>query len=222
MAGIKIHTAQTDSAITLAELKAYLKVDSSDDDTVLNIIKQTVDAWAKDYTGRTLCTTTYQMFIDTLYDIDRSIIEGVYVAPDMELTRRAIHLPFSPVSSISHVKYYGDDDVAVTYASSNYFLDNASEPSRFTLKTGKTYPSGIRPVNGFEIQYVAGYGDNTAVPLPIKQACLIYGAHLFEQRGDTENNPIAPTTATRLLTPFVIQAFSSDVFKGRIQRGGLF
>ena len=37
MAGLKIHTAQTDSAITLAELKAYLKVDSSDDDVVLNL-----------------------------------------------------------------------------------------------------------------------------------------------------------------------------------------
>ena len=58
MAGVKIQTAQTDNAITLAQLKAYLKVDSSDDDTVLGIIKQTVDSWAKEYTGRTLCTTT--------------------------------------------------------------------------------------------------------------------------------------------------------------------
>ena len=36
MAGLKVHTAQTDSAITLAELKAYLKVDSSDDDVVMH------------------------------------------------------------------------------------------------------------------------------------------------------------------------------------------
>ena len=43
MAGLKIHTAQTDNAITLAEMKAYLKVDSSDDDTVIGIIKQAVD-----------------------------------------------------------------------------------------------------------------------------------------------------------------------------------
>ena len=53
MAGVKIQTAQTDNAITLAQLKAYLKVDGSDDDTVLGIIKQTVDSWAKEYTGRT-------------------------------------------------------------------------------------------------------------------------------------------------------------------------
>ena len=79
MAGLKVHTAQTDSAITLAELKAYLKVDSSDDDTVLNIIKQTVDSWAKEYTNRTLCTTVYELFIDTVYDVDVRVQEGSYL-----------------------------------------------------------------------------------------------------------------------------------------------
>ncbi len=213
MAGLKIHTAQTDSAITLAELKAYLKVDSSDDDVVLNIIKQTVDSWAKEYTHRTLCTTTYQLFIDDLSDSNVPIQEGMYDGIDLVYNKRPILLPFSPVASITHAKYYSDDDTATTWATSNYRLDNASVPSRFTLQTGSTYPTGLRPVNGFEIQYVAGYGDNTAVPMQIKQACLIYGSYLFENRGDNEKSVKAPYSATALLQPFVVTQLSTNPYK---------
>jgi len=221
MSGLKVQTAQTDSAITLAELKAYLKVDSSDDDTVLNIIKQTVDSWAKEYTNRTLCTTTYELFIDAIADVDRRIQDGMYVAPDLDLYARNIILPFSPVASISHVKYYGDDNVAVTWATSNYFLDNASVPSKLTLTSGSSYPTGLRPSNGLEIKYVAGYGDNTDVPMQIKQACLVYGSYLFEQRGDTDKNPKVPNSATTLLQPFVVRQFSTNPYRGTPHYGGL-
>ena len=67
-------------------------------------------------------------------------------------------------------KYYSDDDTATTWATTNYRLDNASVPSRFCLKRNISYPTGLRPTNGFEIQYVAGYGGASDVPQQIKQA----------------------------------------------------
>ncbi len=221
MAGVKIQTAQTDNAITLAQLKAYLKVDSSDDDTVLGIIKQTVDSWAKEYTGRTLCTTTYDLFIDDLADQNVPIQEGIYDGVDMNFAKTTINLPFSPVSAITHVKYYDDDDNATTWASSNYRLDSASMPSRFCLQRNITYPTGLRPTNGFEIRYVAGYGGESAVPQQIKQACLIYASYLFEHRGDNEKDIKAPYSATALLQPYVISNLSTNPYKTNSNYGVL-
>ena len=221
MSGLKIHTVQTDFAVTLAELKSYLKVDSTDDDAVLAIIRVAVDSWAREYTNRSLCTTTYVLFIDTVYDLDVRIQEGSYLGIDKDFERRNIILPKSPVSAITHVKYYGDDNNATTWATSNYFLDSASMPSKFTLATGASYPTGLRPVNGLEIKYVAGYGDNTAIPKQIKMACLIYGSYLFERRGDDEKTMVAPYSATSLLEPYTVKQFSTNPYRGTSYYGGM-
>ena len=39
----------------------------------------------------------------------------------------------SPVSSITHVKYYDKDDSLQTLASSNYILDDTYEPARIGI-----------------------------------------------------------------------------------------
>ena len=64
MAGLKVHTAETAYAVTQAEIKAWNKIDSSDDDTVVALIERAVHNWVKEYTSRTLTTVTYQLFLD--------------------------------------------------------------------------------------------------------------------------------------------------------------
>ena len=54
MAGLKVHTVETAYAVTQAEIKAWLKIDSSDDDTVVALIERAVHNWAKEYTKRTI------------------------------------------------------------------------------------------------------------------------------------------------------------------------
>ena len=222
MAGLKVHTAQTDYVNSLAEIKTHLKIDGSDDDTALGYIRIAVDSWAQQYTGRTMTTQTYELFIDSVYDLDQKLIEGYYTGYDANFPRKSIILPKSPVSSISHVKYYADDDTATTWASTNYFLDTASMPSMFTLRKGITYPTGLRLTNGLEIKYVAGYGASGDVPQQIKQACLAYASYLNEHRGDMLDgkNLTPPKVATQLLSPFVIKNLSSNPYRGTSKYGG--
>ena len=198
MAGLKVHTAQTDYVNSLAEIKTHLKIDGSDDDTALGYIRIAV------------------------YDLDQKLIEGYYTGYDANFPRKSIILPKSPVSSISHVKYYADDDTATTWATSNYFLDTASMPSMFTLRKGKTYPTGLRLTNGLEIKYVAGYGASADVPQQIKQGCLAYASYLNEHRGDILDgkNLTPPKVATQLLSPFVIKNLSSNPYRGTSKYGG--
>ncbi len=220
MSGLVVHTAQTDYVNSLAEIKAHLKVDGSDDDTALGYIRIAVDSWAQQYTGRTMTTQTYNLFIDSVSDMDSNISEGFYTGYDNNFPRRNLVLPKSPASSITHVKYYAEDDSVSTWASSNYQLDSASQPSRFTLRKGKSYPTGLRITNGLEIRYVAGYGASANVPQQIKSACLAYASFLNEHRGDIMDgkNLSPPRVATQLITPYVLKTLSTNAYKGMASR----
>ena len=223
MAGLKVHTAETAFAVTQAEIKAWNKIDSSDDDTVVALIEKAVHNWAKEYTNRTLTTVTYQLFIDSIYDSEIPLQEGMYIGIDRSIDSRNILLPKSPVSSVTHIKHYNDSDEATTFATSKYFLDDVSVPARIVLRKGQTYPTDLRVANGIEVQYVAGYGATTAIPFDIKSACLEYSAYLFEHRGDLLDGKRvqAPITATQLLQPYRIKGLSKNPYRGQAQYVGM-
>tara|TARA_R100000329_G_scaffold146013_1_gene132144 strand:+ start:250 stop:927 length:678 start_codon:yes stop_codon:yes gene_type:complete len=224
MAGVTVQTAETEYAVTTTELKNHLKIDNSDDDAELTVIQKAVHNWAKRTTGRSITTQTLNMFIDSVYQPDIVIKEGAYIGIDQDINRRSIILPESPVASITHVKYYDDDDTATTYAATKYYLDNAAVPAKFVLRQGESYPTGLRVANALEIRYVAGYGASSAVPQDIKLACLSYAANLYEHRGDTlDGKPIvAPPTAVQLIRPYVIHQFSTHPYRGTAHFGGLY
>jgi len=221
MAGISVVTSETAYAITSAEVKNWLRIDGSDDDTVITSLTKTAHNWAKRYTARSLTTQTLKISIDSIYDTDIPLQEGEYLGVDQDISRRSILLPQSPVASISSVKYYDDADTESTFASSKYYLDSAGVPARFVLRNGESYPTGLRVANAIEITYVAGYGGSSDIPEDIKQACLLYTAYLFEQRGDGEKNLNPPYSATQLLQPYRIVQFSTNPFRGTAHYGGM-
>ena len=98
-----------------------------------------------------------------------------------------ITLPYPPLLSVTHVKTYDDNDVATTWAASNYFVDTTSIPGRIVARDGVSLPVATRVANGFEIEFVAGYGDDEAdVPETVRTGILIMAAHLHEHRGDDD------------------------------------
>ena len=101
----------------------------------------------------------------------------------------------SPVSAITHVKYYDSDDSQQTLASSNYILDGTSKPARIGISVTGSLPNLADRINAVEVKYTVGYGNaSTDVPDGIKQAVLLTLGNWYENR----QTVITGRTATEL------------------------
>ena len=208
MSGLKVHTAWTTSAVATSEQKSFMRVDFNDDDTLIGELIKVAQNNVEEYTGRAITQQTLQLFLDRLpYYRDENLREGVYTAPDLNVSADYIVLPKPPVASITHVKYYSNDNTASTFAASNYFADVDSTSARVVLKNGVSWPTltELRKANAYEVQYVAGYGANASdVPTPIIQAIKLLTTHLYENREMVTSMSVnsIPYTVGQLLQPY--------------------
>lgn len=216
MSGLTIVTAPTIEPLTSAETINYLRLDSGVDNMLIESLITTARNWVENYTNRTMINTTYKLSLDNISELDVPIKEGLYTAPYKSMYLDYIELPRSPVSSVTHVKYFNDSDTESTWATSNYYVDTARVPSRIVLRDGGSWPTDLRNANGIEVTYVAGYGSNRSdVPEAIKTAMLQYIINLYEHRGDDEGRNLnPPMMVTSLLQPYVVMRYGVSPLAG--------
>lgn len=205
MSGLVIHTEPASEPITLAEAKAYLRIDSSGDDALINSLIVAARKLCEEHMQRAIITQTLQLFIDTTEEIDQPLWEGMRTGPYLNYHKNYIDLPMPTVTAVTHIKTYDDSDSSTTFASSNYYLDNARQPARVVLRTGSTFPTALRVANAIEVKYVTGYANANSVPAPIKFSIYQVLTYLYEHRGDMyEGKTSLPITANKLLAPYVV------------------
>ncbi len=164
-----VSTAATVYPVSASTLKAHLRVDSSDEDTILTQYLAAATAWVEDYTKRPLITRTMTLTLDTFPSSGEIV------------------LPFSPVTAISSVKYYDTAAAQQTLSSSAYWsvLNEIDGPGRIILKSTESWPDlqEDRP-RAVEVIFVCGYGatEDVSVPSEIRSAILLLAAHYFENR----------------------------------------
>ncbi len=214
MSGLKIDTAWTTSAVATSEQKSFMRVDFSDDDTLIAELVKASQNVIETYINRAITTQTLSLFLDRLpFYNDVKLQEGVFTAPDIEYNSNYIVLPRPPVASVTHVKYFDDSDTESTFASSNYYVDTISEQARVVLKKGVSWPTvaETRNANAYEIKYVAGYGGASDVPEPITQAIKLLTTHLYENREAVTSLSVnaIPYTIGALLQPYKVQRLNN-------------
>jgi hypothetical protein len=217
MSGLTIVTPPSIEPLTNAETINYLRLDSGVDNMLVESLITTARTWVEDYTKRTLINTTLKLSLDSVYGNQIPMYDGVYTAPYKSSSLNFIELPQSPVSSVTHVKYFNDSDTESTWATSNYYVDLVRHPARIVLRDGGSWPTDLRNANGIEVTYVAGYGSNRSdVPEPIRTAMLQYIVYLYEHRGDFERfpPPEPPKILTSLLLPFTTLRYGVSSFGG--------
>ena len=164
----KLITAAAATPVTLTEAKAHLRIDASDttEDTGITTIIKIATDYAEKRLGMALINQTWEQYLDEFPD------EG------------SIELKYPPLSSITHVKYYDENDAEQTFASTNYYAVTTNEPGILELKpTSSGWPTTYDRKNAVTIRYIAGYGAaETAVPELIRGAIKLLISHFFENR----------------------------------------
>ena len=170
-----VTTAAVNPLFTTAQAKAHLKVDVSDDDTIIDNIVLAATQSCEIFTNQYFIDTVVTQYSDTWNDF--------------------YTLYKSPVASITHVKYYDSNDSQQTLASSNYILGHYSKPARIGVAVGGTLPNLSDRINAVEVKYTVGYGTASSdVPEGIRQAVLLTIGNFYQNR----ESVITGRTATEL------------------------
>jgi uncharacterized phiE125 gp8 family phage protein len=176
--------------VTVAEAKAHLRVDGTDEDTLIASLILTSRLHLETALGLALITQSWRLLLDRWPP-----------AKDLEM-------PLRPLQSIEEVRVLPADGDPTVIDAANYLADAASVPPRL-VRTGVIWPQPGRVANGVEIDFTAGYGAAPEdVPAPLRQALLLLIAHWYENRepiavGSPET--IVPGPVSELLQPYRLQ-----------------
>lgn len=214
MSGIKVVTDWTASAVATSDQKSFMRVDFSDDDSLIAELIKASQNVIQTYLNRAITTQTLELYLDRLpFYNDLKLQEGIYTAPDIEYNSNYIVLPRPPVASVTHVKYFDDSDTESTFSSSKYYVDLISEQARVVLRTGESWPTvtETRNANAYVVRYVAGYGGASDVPPPIVHAIKLLTTHLYENREAVTSLGVntIPYTIGALLQPYKVQRLNN-------------
>lgn len=156
--------------VTVAEAKAHLRVDISDDDAYIGTLITAAREWVEAYLDRTLVNTQWVMRLDS------------FPLEDIELPRPPM-VSSGTATSVSVTYTYTSGATAV-YSSSSYRVDRASTPGAVRPIYGGTWPSGMTDENAVSVTWWAGFGaDGSSVPASIRHAMLMLIGFWYENRG---------------------------------------
>ncbi len=168
-------TPPDEEPITLGDEKLHARLDASDEDVLIESYVTAARVYAERYTGRAFITQTWNLKLDD-FPAQRSDTIG------WRMLGNPIFLPNPPLSSVVSITYIDDDGTTQTWASSNYDVDTDSEPGRVALAFDKTYPSTRGDIHAVTVQFIAGYGNASTVPDPLKEAIRQLVLDMYENR----------------------------------------
>lgn len=193
---LKYLTKDTNEFITLDDAKLFLKVDSDDEDTLVEAIRDAAIEYAENYCNRLLAPSTVRMYLDEVKDFV---------------------IPYGPVTAIDQIKYFDTDSQLVTADPSTYDVDLNNNPAK--VKWLENIEASTVLLNRVQVDWSGGYiaeaGTNgtsgisaplETVPKIIRQAILMIMGLMYEGRQDQE--ALKQSVADRFLHQYKIVQYT--------------
>jgi uncharacterized phiE125 gp8 family phage protein len=186
---LKLKTAPATAPITLAEVKAHLRVDHTDDDTLIQALLDAAVSHLDGYTGilgRCMISQVWELYYDA------------FPSGDMQI-------PLGNIISIDTVEYVDPTtEIYTTWADTNYEVDEKSVEG--WIVPIDTWPTAMETTNAVRVTFTAGFGATaTSVPAAIRAGMLLMIGNWYENReavviGQTVAE--LPFAARALIDPF--------------------
>ena len=156
-------TGPSAEPLTTAAAKSHLRVDVTDDDTLIDSLVVAARQYCENHLRRALITQTWDVYFDTF--------------------PARIKVPLPRLQSVTSIKYTDTEGVTTTLAASKYKVDVISEPGRIDPAYGEVWPSTRAEMNAVVVQFKAGYGDaSTDIPDTVLEAHKLLIGHWYEHR----------------------------------------
>jgi uncharacterized phiE125 gp8 family phage protein len=140
--------------VSLDDMKEFLRVEHTDEDTTITAIIDAAVQAAQDYTGRHFVSSVFSLSIDSFYNVE---------------------VP-TGITTISGISYFDSAGDSQTLSVDKYYADFRREPGRISfIDPPSTH------TDRFNAVVIAGTLGDTAYP-PIKHAIKMLAAHYYENR----------------------------------------
>lgn len=167
----RVITAPAIEPVTMPEMREHLRVEHTEEDTLIDSLI---------LAARELCELTTRRAL---------ITQTIRLSLEQWPACGYITLPCPPLQSVTSIKYTTEDDQQLTMDSAAYVADAYHE--RVILRNGMSWPSAtLMPGSPIEVDYIAGYGDAPEyVPERYRQAIRLLVAQWFANREVAAEKP---------------------------------
>ena len=152
-------------AVALADAKAHLRVEFSEDDSLIAGLVEAATAMVEGPAGIGVALVTQTWRLD---------LDGYLPLP--------LELPLGPVQAVTGITYIDTDGDTQTLDPALYDVFTGSRPARIDKAFGAALPAVRRQLSAAQVTFTAGFGSAADIPADLQCAMLLMVGHLYHNR----------------------------------------